>query len=213
VRTRALQSAAFLAIGLGLTACGGNVVVDASATGTTTSTGASGTTTSTTTGAGGAGEGGAPSSAVHVLVTTIADPNGPCFANPPPPNAVFVLLANRPLSCSQTLPAGIADYGDPGSVQAGFEWELCWALQPNDLDLVTLPNDSGSIIQSWGEVREEDVNGSTPCMGEGPLFQGSLTFTSIQASTVGFTLQGTTFGVCGGGNVNPDAAYVAPRCP
>ncbi len=207
-----------LAIGFALLSCGGNVVLAGGTASTASSTaGAGGSPTMSGAGGGAGGSpvtmgsgGGGTGAGPFALVSTHADPNGPCFGGANPPNAVFVMVANRPITCAKPTPPDIAPYGSTNF--SGFVWEVCFAVAPADLVPGTLTIDS--VSPPWGMAYEADADGSTPCGGGGVLCDGTLTIASVQESSVTFSLSGTDFTSCNLSlTVSSDGTYTASRCP
>jgi hypothetical protein len=197
-------------LALAVAACGGKVVVDENTTPTSgTGTGGAAANQGASSGT---GVGGGTGSGFNAIVTRGL--SGPCVVNAMtiPPGEVFLLLASQPITCDATLPAG---FTNPECAPTPFNWEICFAfapaaLTPNTWSFVGVDNPLHSA--------ESDVGGCAgQCCASASAFPttGSLTITAASASSVSFTLEGTTglAGFHGNGTIDSDGSYVAPRCP
>jgi hypothetical protein len=196
--------------------CGGNVVVDGAATTTgTTVTGAGpgvagvGGSTTVTTGSMGSGGPTGPLSAIATM-TPDTNPVNPCWAlvnstvSPPPPNAVFLLASNEPISCGSHVAQDIAGDG------SGLAWEVCVAVDPSSFTPGEYILQNSEFVQ--GAYRM--VDGATQCGSEGELDMGSITIAAIDSSSVSFSLFGTNGVVfCDNEDIHTDETYQAVRCP
>jgi hypothetical protein len=181
-------------LALALVACGGNVVVDGSPSTTVTSTTTSAGGTTTTTGAGGGGGG---SSAV--LLRNMP-PDGLCDPDPTthPPDAVFLYVASRPISCANPV---LPDFGGCGTDP--FTWEVCVSLSlaaaPTSIDLSSYPY----------ATEEVQVCADCACKGGGIFNTGTLDVSDVTATSAQIDLIGTNEP----GLALADGVYTAPRCP
>jgi hypothetical protein len=195
-------------LALATSACGGKVVVDAN---TTSGTGTGGASTNQSASSG-TGVGGGAGSGFNAIVTRGLA--GPCVASAMtiPPGDVFLLVASQPIACGATLPAG---FTNPECAPTPFNWELCFAFAPSALT----PNTWAFLgVEDPLHSSESDVGGCAGhCCASESFFPtaGTLTITAATASSVSFTLEGTTgvAGFDGNGTIDADGSYVAPRCP
>jgi hypothetical protein len=154
---------------------------------------------------------------IYALVVTKADPSGPCFiysgGQAPPAPARYLIAANRPITCEQTLPSGmLAALVDEACVgPTPPTWEICIGLSAAQVtpSVVDLTRDPFLRVEqevnciAWGTAGQCDTTGSDDLAQGGPA---SLTITSVNASSVAFTIDDSTIEV-GNGD------YTATVCP
>lgn len=194
------------ALGAALLGCG-NVIVDGIGGGTSSTTTSS--TSSTT---------GSPSPTWALLVKDPAPTPCSLNTNANPPGALFLLVANQPITCDQPMPSDIPlDFSlDPDSCPAVAvtQWEVCWALPSSSLvpggtvDL-TYPTSPGHNI-------EAAANQSKDCSVGQADAHGTLQVDAVDASSVSVTLSVSDFklppGIKSTTTVVTSGAYDAVRC-
>jgi hypothetical protein len=206
------RSSALVLPSLLLASACGDVIVDETAT---SSAGAGATSASASTsasaGTGGAGSGGGGiAGGTQAVVVTSTDGTGPCALSPTmDPSDVFLLVASQPISCDATLAPG---FSDPGCLPSPFVWELCFPLAPSQLVPGSFAFTETSNPLGSAEADSGGCSGSCCAGGESFPVSGTFTITAASASSVAFTLAGTSKNI-GPGVIDADGSYVASICP
>jgi hypothetical protein len=180
------------------------------------------TAASSSGGGGGGGLGSVSSNALIVtnpsIITNIDSAMYPCnlgmygMGMGIPADTPFLLVASEPISCGSLQAANLSTSTCSPTLTV---WEMCIAFAPGALAPGTGPyppgpNPVNSVLATSGEE---------PNCGYGAeTIQGKnyLTITAASASSVSFTLQGTTGIITptnGNGPIDADGSYVALRCP
>jgi len=170
-------------------------------------------------GQGGGGSGGGGPAAL-ALVTSNPSLYSPCwYADDTPPGAAFLLVANRPIACTQPVPKAISTYlpqvapggvGPPCVSDGLFVWEVCVPLPPSSVE----PGTTDLEVPALDAAEEYLSNSNEGCAFELlVLNHGTLEVLAAGPSSVTFTLAGTDQASGWGPMITSDGKYSALRCP
>jgi hypothetical protein len=144
----------------------------------------------------------------------------PCSVNAAwnPPDPVFLLVSDQPLTCSQPMPSSLTlmigpNIPSPPPPAVSPTWELCWALSSSSLVVGTLdlplPDVNHNAEQAWATFHGQ---GYAMIMNE-----ATLQITAVDPPSIEFQLEGTGFLISSDTALDDliglTGAYTAVRCP